>query len=202
MVQSGYRLIDEIISLSVLFKLERFNSGLRVFPSAPARPSACTISSAGYIRLLSEVRRGSFDIVIVEAVDRLARKLSDVANLHDELPFHGMSLYAVNVGAVTCMSACSAPWRRCVPPNISVNPNLASVYCKKVEELETLLDDAEHCDEAMELIRSLIDKIELTPCEERGLDAVLHGDLARIVVLCSTGTEEAKPLSRSRCDRI
>jgi site-specific DNA recombinase len=87
-------------------------------------------------------------------------------------------------------------------PNVSVHPNLASVYRKKAEELEGLLEDAEHKDEAMELIRSLIEKIEVPPCVERGLDAVLHGDLARIVVLCSTGTEEAKPLSRSRCDRI
>ena len=82
-------------------------------------------------------------------------------------------------------------------PNISVHPNLAGLYSKKVEELESLLDEAEHRDEAMELIRSLIDKIALTPKEEGGLDAVLHGDLARILALCSAGTEvvkEAKPL--------
>lgn len=41
--------------------------------------------------------------MIVEALNRLARKLSDVANLHDELQFHGMSLHAVNVGAVATM---------------------------------------------------------------------------------------------------
>jgi DNA invertase Pin-like site-specific DNA recombinase len=42
-------------------------------------------------------------VVIFEALDRLARKLSDVASLHDELKFHGMVLHAVNVGAVTTM---------------------------------------------------------------------------------------------------
>ena len=57
----------------------------------------------GYQTLLAEARRGSFDVVIVEALDRLARKLSDVASLHDELQFHGMSLHAVNAGAVTMM---------------------------------------------------------------------------------------------------
>jgi hypothetical protein len=56
------------------------------------------------------------------------------------------------------------------------------------------LEDAQHKDEAMELIRSLIEKIELTPKEEGGLDAILHGDLARILSLCSTGAEEARPI--------
>lgn len=49
-------------------------------------------------------------------------------------------------------------------------------------------------DEAMELIRSLIKRVELTPREGRGADALLHGDLARILMVCSTGAEEAKPL--------
>ena len=83
--------------------------------------------------------------------------------------------------------------RREVVPNVSVHPNLAAVYRKKVEELESLLENADHKDEAMELIRSLIDKIVLTPREEGGLDALLHGDLARILVLCSTGMEQAMP---------
>ncbi|MFC5084885.1 recombinase zinc beta ribbon domain-containing protein [Microvirga arabica] len=78
-------------------------------------------------------------------------------------------------------------------PNVSVHPNLAALYRRKVEELESLLEDAEHKDEAMELIRSLIERIELSPREEGGLQAVLHGDLARILVLCSAGAEEAKP---------
>jgi site-specific DNA recombinase len=77
------------------------------------------------------------------------------------------------------------------PPNVSVHPNLAAVYRKKVEELETLLEDADHRDEAIELIRSLIDKIELTPKEGGGMDALLHGDLARILALCSTRRQEA-----------
>ncbi len=74
-------------------------------------------------------------------------------------------------------------------PNVSVHPNLAAVYRRKVEELETLLEETEHKDEAMELIRSLIEKIELTPKEGGGVEALLHGDLARILNLCSTGQE-------------
>jgi hypothetical protein len=70
-------------------------------------------------------------------------------------------------------------------------------YRRKVEELESLLEGAEHRDAAMDLIRALIEKIGLTPREEGGLDALLHGDLARILALCSMGAEvvkEAKPL--------
>ncbi|WP_457093394.1 hypothetical protein [Microvirga sp. P5_D2] len=79
-------------------------------------------------------------------------------------------------------------------PNISVHPNLAAVYRKKVEELEQLMEDAQHRDEAMELIRSLIEKIELSPREGGGVEAILHGDLARILALCSAGSEDIKPL--------
>ena len=57
----------------------------------------------GYQSLLQEARRGAFDVVIVEAVDRLARKLSDIASVHDELQFHRTTLHAVNVGAITTM---------------------------------------------------------------------------------------------------
>jgi site-specific DNA recombinase len=65
--------------------------------------SGASSNRPGYRDLLLQSRRGAFDVVIVEALDRLARKLSDVASLHDELQFHGMSLHAVNVGAVTTM---------------------------------------------------------------------------------------------------
>ncbi len=76
-------------------------------------------------------------------------------------------------------------------PNVSVHPNLAAVYRRKVEELEILLEDTEHRDEAMELIRSLIEKIVVTPKKDEGVDALLHGDLARILSLCSSSQQKA-----------
>lgn len=45
------------------------------------------------------------------------------------------------------------------------------------------LGDSDHRDEAMKIIRSLVEKIELTSCEDGGLDVLLHGDLARILAL-------------------
>ena len=61
--------------------------------------SGASSNRPGYRNLLREARRGAFDVVIVEALDRLARKLSDVASLHDELQFHG----------IACTRSMSAP---------------------------------------------------------------------------------------------
>jgi hypothetical protein len=57
------------------------------------------------------------------------------------------------------------------PPNVSGHRNLGAVYRRKVEELETSLKDADHRDEAMEFIRMLVDKVELTPREGSGLSS-------------------------------
>lgn len=73
------------------------------------------------------------------------------------------------------------------PRPISVHPNLGDVYRRKVEELERLLD-GEQRDEAMEIIRAMIDEIVLSPrAQGAGLDAELRGDLARILALCVWG---------------
>ena len=52
-------------------------------------------------------------------------------------------------------------------------------------ELERLLADAELGVEAMEAIRSTITRIVLTPRAEGGMEAVLEGDLARILAICA-----------------
>ena len=51
----------------------------------------------------AEARR--FDVIIVEALDRLSRKLAEVADLHDRLTFLGIKLHAVNTGEITPMHA-------------------------------------------------------------------------------------------------
>ena len=66
---------------------------------------------------------------------------------------------------------------------VRLHPNLPELYARKVAELENLLDDDNHRLEAMNLIRSLIDKIVLTP-KDKDLNAILHGDLARILAIC------------------
>ena len=49
-------------------------------------------------------------------------------------------------------------------------------------------------DEAAEVLRELIEKVVLVPrAEAKGLDAVLHGDLARILQLCEAADEKSGP---------
>jgi site-specific DNA recombinase len=75
------------------------------------------------------------------------------------------------------------------PPSITLHPNLPELYRRKVAELERLLGDPALGDEAMTLIRSMIEKVVLIPCADaKGIDAVLHGDLAAIIAAC----EDAK----------
>jgi site-specific DNA recombinase len=57
----------------------------------------------GYQQLLADLDRSHFDVVVVEALDRLGRKLADVADLHDRCTFAGITLVAVNVGEITAM---------------------------------------------------------------------------------------------------
>src|SRR5260221_6985406 len=57
----------------------------------------------GYQELSADLGRGLFDVVVVEALDGLGRKLADVAALHDRLGFAGIKLYAVATGEITGM---------------------------------------------------------------------------------------------------
>ncbi|MEQ9190988.1 MAG: recombinase family protein [Alphaproteobacteria bacterium] len=57
----------------------------------------------GYQQLLADLDSDHFDIVICEALDRLSRKVGDLANLHDRLEFRGIGLHACNLGQVTTM---------------------------------------------------------------------------------------------------
>jgi site-specific DNA recombinase len=53
--------------------------------------------------MLADAEAGHFDVVVTEALDRLGRRLSDVACMYDHLEFRGISLHAVNIGEVTTM---------------------------------------------------------------------------------------------------
>ena len=69
------------------------------------------------------------------------------------------------------------------PPIVRLHPNLSAVYRDKVARLEEALDEEGTRTEAGELLRTLIDRIVLTPVED-GLKVELHGDLARILAFC------------------
>ena len=73
---------------------------------------------------------------------------------------------------------------------VRLHPNMAEVYRKKVEELALLIQGEDDKQEAFEAIRSLIDRIVLSP-EHGDLKVDLHGDLAGILMLCQANKSPA-----------
>lgn len=64
---------------------------------------ASAILRPGFQRLLHDAERRQFDVLICEAIDRLGRKLADVAALYDRLSFHRIQVHAVSLGLVSQM---------------------------------------------------------------------------------------------------
>jgi hypothetical protein len=79
------------------------------------------------------------------------------------------------------------------PSTVRLHPRLAEVYAEKVQRLEKALNDPGIRAEAAEVLRSLIDRIELRPGGDgRGIAAALHGDLAQILALCDDSGRKQK----------
>ena len=78
-----------------------------------------------------------------------------------------------------------------MPPKLRIHPNLPALYRRKVEHLQEALSEAATQVEAGAIIRSLIDRIELTP-EGDTLAIKLYGDLAQIIAFSETATGKQK----------
>jgi site-specific DNA recombinase len=79
-------------------------------------------------------------------------------------------------------------------PEPLLHPNLAVLYREKIAGLRDALYQPDARDEAFELIRSLIEKVVLTPVEgELSID--LHGEIAGILSICD---DRKKPASSSK----
>jgi site-specific DNA recombinase len=80
-------------------------------------------------------------------------------------------------------------------PEPLLHPNLAGLYREKVVGLRDALYEINGRDEAFEKVRSLIEKIVLTPVEgELRID--LHGELAGILSLCNDSKKPTSPSER------
>ena len=74
---------------------------------------------------------------------------------------------------------------------VEPHPNIGQLYQRRVEQLSHLLDDDSSQQEAVTIIRSLIDRIEITPGERRGDPQVqLVGGLAAILELAVSGQQK------------
>ncbi len=65
-----------------------------------ARSGGSVMGRDGLLRLLDQARERSFDVVIVEALDRLSRDMEDLAGIHKRLSFLGIEIRAVHEGVV------------------------------------------------------------------------------------------------------
>jgi site-specific DNA recombinase len=63
---------------------------------------------------------------------------------------------------------------------IAIHPNLADLYRRKITRLQNVLDEETTRPQVIELIRSLIDRIEVHPSHERGSKVVVIGAIAQI----------------------
>ena len=77
-----------------------------------------------------------------------------------------------------------------------IHPGVADIYRRRVTRLAEALDHPEDRDAAASAIRSLIERIVLTPGKRWGeMDAVLHGDLGTILEWAGNGRGSAKAAS-------
>ncbi len=75
---------------------------------------------------------------------------------------------------------------------VVLHPNIADHYRRKVKELQILFTDDASRQQAMEIVRSLIDHIEVCRGEKRGMpDVILFGTLANILEYACTETKKA-----------
>jgi|SRR5215470_9186709 len=63
-----------------------------------ARSGASVLGRDGLMRLMDAARTRSFDVVLVEALDRLSRDMEDLAGIHKRLSFFGIEIDAVHDG--------------------------------------------------------------------------------------------------------
>jgi len=63
--------------------------------------SGASMRRPGVQRLMDEASRGSFDIIITEALDRLSRDQADVATMYKRLSFDGVRIITLSEGEVS-----------------------------------------------------------------------------------------------------
>lgn len=65
-----------------------------------ARSGGSILGRDGLLGLMDSAREHAFDVVVVEALDRLSRDMEDLAGIHKRLSFLGIEIRAVHEGVV------------------------------------------------------------------------------------------------------
>ena len=81
---------------------------------------------------------------------------------------------------------------------VLLHPNMGAEYRKQVANLARVLNREENRGEAADILRSLVDRIELRPNQQGKLEIDLYGDLAGILTLAGKerpGRSMKRPVS-------
>src|SRR5215471_787791 len=65
-----------------------------------ARSGASILNRDGLLTLMERAKSNAFDVVVVEALDRLSRDMEDLAGIHKRLTYRGIQIRAVHEGVV------------------------------------------------------------------------------------------------------
>ncbi|WP_292636095.1 recombinase family protein, partial [Mesorhizobium sp.] len=65
-----------------------------------ARSGGSVLGRDGLLQLMDKAREHEFDVLVVEALDRLSRDMEDLAGIHKRLSFLGIEIRAVHEGVV------------------------------------------------------------------------------------------------------
>lgn len=71
-----------------------------------------------------------------------------------------------------------------LPPPPLLHPNLAELYRRKIAELENAIEDPTLRDEALAILRDLVEAVELHPTKD-GFDIEFRGQIANMIGLSS-----------------
>jgi site-specific DNA recombinase len=94
------RSIDDQITLCRTFAEREDLTVVREYSDA-ARSGASMHGRSGLLDLMADAKHGAFDVVLVEALDRISRDMEDLAGIHKRLSFMGIEIRALHDGQVT-----------------------------------------------------------------------------------------------------
>lgn len=96
------RSIDDQVALCREYATK---NGLRLIQTYNdrAQTSASLIGREGMMNLMEDARNGKFEVVIVEALDRISRDQEDLAGVFKRLSFAGVEIVAVHEGVADAM---------------------------------------------------------------------------------------------------
>jgi site-specific DNA recombinase len=96
------RSIDDQVALCREYAARNGMTPGRVY-SDRAQTSSSLIGRDGIMQLMADARSGDFDVVIVEALDRISRDQEDLAGIFKRLSFGGIEIVAVHEGVADAM---------------------------------------------------------------------------------------------------